>query len=94
MKLAAIQTLQVNNNFRSIGELIGEMAVGQTIFCGFVLILYYLCVIRQLHKLPKDVGLHTHTSFYCSVFQNLKREFQWQSLKQRCKNKDAKDPLT
>lgn len=76
MKLAAIQTLQVNNNFRSIGELIGEMAVGQTIFCGFVLILYYLCVIRQLHKLPKDVGLHTHTSFYCSVFQNLKREFQ------------------
>lgn len=75
MKIAVIQTLQINNNVCSIGELIGEMAVGQTILCGFVLILYYLCVIGQLHKFPKDVGLHTHTSFYSSVFQYLKREF-------------------
>lgn len=74
MKFAVIQTLQINNNVCSIGELIGEMAVGQTVLCGFILILHYLRVIGQLHKLPKDVGLHTHTSFYSSVFQYLKRE--------------------
>ena len=74
MKFTVTQTLQINNNVCSIGELIGEMAIGQAVLCGFVLILYYLRVIGQLHKLPKDVGLHAHTSFYSSVFQYLKRE--------------------
>lgn len=74
MKFTVTQTLQIHNNVCSIGELIGEMPIGQTILCGFVLILYYLCVVGQLHKLPKDIGLDTHTSFYSSVFQYLKRE--------------------
>lgn len=76
IKFAIIQTLQIDDNICSIGELIGEMAVGQTVLCGFVLILHYLRVIGQLHELPKDVGLHTHTSFYNSVLQYLKRERQ------------------
>lgn len=74
MKLAVIQTLQVNDNVCSVGELVAEMAVGQTVLCGFVLILHYLRVIGQLHKLPEDVGLHAHASFYSSVFQYLKKK--------------------
>lgn len=76
MEFTTIQTLQVNNDVCSIGVLVGEVAIGQAVLCGFVLVLYHLCVIGQLHKLPQDVGFHAHTSFYCSVFQYLKREFQ------------------
>lgn len=72
INITVIHTLKVDDNVSSFGELVGEVSIGQTVLCGFVLILHHLGVVGQLHKLPEDVGLHTHTPLYSSVFQYLK----------------------
>lgn len=70
--ITVTHTLKVDDNVSSIGELIGEVAISQAVLCGFVFILHHLGVVGQLHKLPQDVGFHTHTPFDASVLQYLK----------------------
>lgn len=72
INITVILTLKVDDNVSSFGELVAEVSIGQTVLCGFVLILHHLGVVGQLHKLPEDVGLHTHTPLYSSAFQYLK----------------------
>lgn len=74
INIIVIHTLKVDDDVSPVGELVGEVSVSQTVLRGFVLILHHLGVVGQLHKLPEDVGLHTHTPFYGSVFQYLKRD--------------------
>lgn len=72
INITVIHTLKVDDHVSSVGELVAEVAVSQAVLCGFVLILHHLGVVGQLHKLPEDVGFHTHTPFYGSVFKYLK----------------------
>lgn len=72
INITVTHTLKVDDHVSSLGELVAEVAISQTILRGFVLVLHHPGVVGELHKLPQDVGLHTHTSFYNSVFQNLK----------------------